>query len=186
MKGWLSSHAVADEIIRGNPRESKFAEMMMEIIRIVLVPIGAALLHDFPKRPSTVQKRKIYTISMICAVWLLIISLDLYRWFAGNLSGAGLQSISMLCFFAGAVPAGVLYHQLYRRFPVLTSWCGISRCPASFILQLSPLRPATTIFFVSASSLRLACRTAAWPVVLPEPSANWARSASQLQYSVHG
>lgn len=105
------------KLFAGTLVKVKFIEMMMEIIKIVLVPIGAALLHDFLKRAGTAQKKKIYTISVICAVWLSIISLGLHGWFANNLPEAGLQSVSMFSFFAGAVLAGVLYHQFYRFYP---------------------------------------------------------------------
>ncbi|MCH5597843.1 bile acid:sodium symporter family protein [Niabella ginsengisoli] len=39
--------------------EVKFIDMMIEIIKIVIVPIGAALLHDYLKRASTSSRNKV-------------------------------------------------------------------------------------------------------------------------------
>jgi BASS family bile acid:Na+ symporter len=96
--------------------EIKFVDMMIEIIKIVLVPIGAALLHDYLKSATPTQKRKIYIISVFCALWLLVVIFALQN----NITNHSLQqSVVLSGFFAGAVIAGVVYHFLYRRFPKL-------------------------------------------------------------------
>jgi len=88
----------------------------MEIIKIVLVPIGAALLHDYLKRASATQVKKVNIICAVAIVWLLVIIFFLQR----NITDeAWLKSINLSGFFAGAVIAGVLYHFLYNRFPKL-------------------------------------------------------------------
>jgi bile acid:Na+ symporter, BASS family len=104
-----------------------FVDMMMEIIKIVLVPIGAALLHDFLKRATVAQKRKIYILAVIAAVWIVVVVL-----LQKNISDASiLQSLNLSGFFAGAIIAGVGYNFLYRQFPTLDtvmpliSMCGI-------------------------------------------------------------
>ncbi|MET0461745.1 MAG: bile acid:sodium symporter family protein [Chitinophagaceae bacterium] len=105
------------KLLAGTLVDVKFIEMMMEIIKIVLVPIGAALLHDFLKTASSAQKKKIYITGIACAIWLAILLSGLSGWIAANTSVAMQQSTTMLSFFAGAVLAGILYHQLYRRYP---------------------------------------------------------------------
>ena len=92
--------------------------MMMEIIKIVLVPIGAALLHDFLKRASAEQKKKVYLLAVISAVWILTIVFVLQKIVIDH----GLvQSMNLSGFFAGAVIAGLVYHWLSLRFPKLDS-----------------------------------------------------------------
>lgn len=104
--------------LAGTLIEIKFIDMMMEIIKIVLVPIGAALLHDFLKRASSTQKKKVNIITVFSAVWIAVIIFFLQK----NISDAGLlQSITLSGFFAGAVIAGVLYHWLWVKFPKLDS-----------------------------------------------------------------
>jgi bile acid:Na+ symporter, BASS family len=108
------------KLLAGTLVEVKFIEMMMEIIKIVLVPIGAALLHDFLKTASSAQQKKIYLTGAACAIWL-IVSLTILSGSIANTSEALQQSLSMLSFFAGAVIAGILYHQLYKLFPKIDS-----------------------------------------------------------------
>lgn len=97
-----------------------FTDMMVEIIKIVIVPIGAALLHDFLKIASVRQKKKIYFIAIVCVVWLGALALGLNHFFETRIGSKPLlQSLELLGFFAGAVLAGVVYNFLHRRFPKL-------------------------------------------------------------------
>ena len=104
--------------LAGTLIEVKFIDMMMEIIKIVLVPIGAALLHDFLKYASASQKKKVNVLGIVSAIWIAVIVFVLQK----NISDhALLQSVQLSGFFAGAVLAGILYHGLYVRFPKLDS-----------------------------------------------------------------
>jgi BASS family bile acid:Na+ symporter len=93
-----------------------FIDMMMEIVKIVLVPIGAALLHDFLKRATPSQKKTVYGIGAVAAVWIIVIITVLHK----NVTDASLlQSINLSGFFSGAVIVGFLYNILHSRFPKL-------------------------------------------------------------------
>jgi BASS family bile acid:Na+ symporter len=101
--------------LAGTLIEVKFIDMMIEIVKIVLVPIGAALLHDYLKRASAPQKKKVYVICTIAVVWLLTVVI-----LQNDITDKGMQqSISLSGFFAGAIIVGVLYNFLHRRFPKL-------------------------------------------------------------------
>lgn len=103
--------------LAGTLIEVNFIDMMIEIVKIVLVPIGAALLHDYLKRATPNQKKTVYIICAVAIVWLLTVII-----FLQNLSDKALQqSVTLSGFFAGAVIAGVLYNFLHRRFPKLDS-----------------------------------------------------------------
>jgi BASS family bile acid:Na+ symporter len=104
------------KLLAGTLIEVKFVDMMIEIIKIVLVPIGAALVHDYLKSATATQKKKIYIISGLCILWLLMVVFALQNSIANHSSQ---QSVVLSGFFAGAVIAGVAYHFLYRRFPKL-------------------------------------------------------------------
>lgn len=98
--------------------EVKFVDMMMEIIKIVIVPIGAALLHDYLKRSAPAQTKGVYIAAIICTVYALLVLFGLYPYMAGNgASHAALQSLELSGFLAGAVVVGVLYNRLYRAYP---------------------------------------------------------------------
>ena len=102
--------------LAGTLIEIKFVDMMMEIIKIVLVPIGAALLHDYLKRAGTTQINRIKLLVVFAAAWILLVvfyllnTIELPEW---------RQSITLSAFFAGAAIAGWFYHQLYNLFPKL-------------------------------------------------------------------
>lgn len=102
--------------LAGTLIEVKFVDMMMEIVKIVLVPIGAALLHDYLKRATKDQSKKVFIAGVISAVWIVLLVTVLQR----NITDVHvLQSANLSGFFAGAVVVGILYHLLYNRFPQL-------------------------------------------------------------------
>ncbi len=99
-------------LLAGTLIEVKFVNMMMEIIKIVIVPIGAALLHDYLKRASPKSKTIIWFITASCAIWLICQALFLWTFFSARLPEAALQAMVTFNFFAGAVIVGAGYHQL--------------------------------------------------------------------------
>lgn len=93
-----------------------FVDMMLEIVKIVLVPIGAALLHDYLKRANTKQRKAVFAAAVIAVLWIVALLLFVQQ----NITNpALLQSANLAGFFAGAVIAGVVYNLLYRQFPQL-------------------------------------------------------------------
>jgi BASS family bile acid:Na+ symporter len=102
-------------LLAGTLIEVKFVSMMMEIIKIVIVPIGAAFLHDYLKRASPKDKRNTYIIGALCLFWLIMQSFGIWRWLSVNLSPEALQSAEVFNFLTGAFIVGVAYHQLYSR-----------------------------------------------------------------------
>lgn len=107
------------KVLAGTLIEIRFLDMMMEIIKIVIVPIGAALLHDYLKRASVKGKHTVQTITLICVLWLALLPVGLWQFLHANISPALLQSIETFGFFAGAVVAGYIYHWLSLRFQTL-------------------------------------------------------------------
>ncbi|MGV3509647.1 MAG: bile acid:sodium symporter family protein [Sphingobacteriaceae bacterium] len=99
--------------------EVKFINMMIEIIKIVIVPIGAALLHDYLKTASIKGWNIVKVISAISALWLLSLPFGLWNYLSANLSLSILQSAELLGFFAGAFLVGLGYHLLSKAFSKL-------------------------------------------------------------------
>lgn len=103
------------KLLAGTLIQIKFINMMMEIIKIVIVPIGAGLLHDYLKNASPKRWRNVKVILLLCIIWLVALPLGLWQALETNLSPAAIESASVLGFFAGAVVVGVLYHLLSTR-----------------------------------------------------------------------
>jgi BASS family bile acid:Na+ symporter len=97
--------------------------MMMEIIKIVIVPIGAALLHDFLKTATAKNWKVVKAIFVFSVLWLFALAVGLSSFFSANvLSNELQQSIEIFSFFNGAFVVGVLYHLIATRYPKVDSF----------------------------------------------------------------
>eukprot|EP01031_Cornospumella_fuschlensis_P017105 gene17105-20924_t len=68
------------KILAGELVEVKFANMMIEITKIVIVPIGAALLHDYLKFASPVGRRNVRVLAAAGFAWGLFLVLGGWTW----------------------------------------------------------------------------------------------------------
>lgn len=107
------------KLFSGTYIKIQFATMMMEIIKIVIVPIGAALLYDYLKSASPKGWRQVKIIAGICIIWLALLPAGVY-WLEPHLSPIFSGVAEVFSFFAGAVLAGMGYHWLVGQFPRLS------------------------------------------------------------------
>ncbi|HEY0946554.1 MAG TPA: bile acid:sodium symporter family protein [Opitutaceae bacterium] len=107
------------KLLAGALVEVSFLNMMAEIVKIVLVPIGAALLHDYLNHASPRGRRRVLVLAAAGAVWLLFLLSGGWAWLAARFPGLPLTAIGLAGFLVAAVPAGVLYHALARMLPGL-------------------------------------------------------------------
>lgn len=107
------------KLLAGQLVEVKFTNMMIEIVKIVIVPIGAALIHDYLKNAPATAARRFAVAQVACgtAAVVLFASFDA-AWMLALPEGARL-AFELLAFLFGAVAFGVLYHQLTRALPRL-------------------------------------------------------------------
>jgi BASS family bile acid:Na+ symporter len=111
------------KLLAGTLIEVKFINMMMEIIKIVIVPIGAALLHDYLKTASPNGWKTVRMIFLISVLWLVALPLGLWNFLAGITSSEQLlMSIEIFSFLLGAFVVGTLYHLLANRYPKIDSY----------------------------------------------------------------
>jgi len=108
------------KLLAGTLIEVKFINMMMEIIKIVIVPIGAALLHDYLKSASPRGWTVCWTIFAFAAAWLIALPLFSWSYFETAFAASPvLQSIELFSFFAAAFIVGMLYHLVATRIKSL-------------------------------------------------------------------
>ena len=129
------------KLLAGTLVEVKFFNMTVEIVKIVLVPIGAALIHDYlkisenkanphpaPARspPSegaereksncTIGRTIIYGIATFAAMWLLFLIFGGWFFLQAHFAGDALTALGLFGFLLSAVVVGVVYHGLTRWF----------------------------------------------------------------------
>lgn len=107
------------KLLAGALIEVKFSEMMQEIIKIVIIPISAALFHDYLKTADAKGKKTVFTLFGIAAVWLVIFGVFAKGYSESNFGEHGQEAVVMFTYLMGAIIVGVLYHQLYRMYPKL-------------------------------------------------------------------
>jgi BASS family bile acid:Na+ symporter len=103
-------------MLAGDKVEISFLGMMSDIIKLVIVPIGAALLHDYLKRASTVGRRAVLATAIVGAAWLV------YLAFGGWTRIAAMPDhvepwLAMINYLLGAAAFGVVFHGLVRIAP---------------------------------------------------------------------
>ena len=103
---WLAGELVTVPVLK----------MTMDIIEVVLVPIGAALLHDYLKTAPLRRRKVVHGVAASGVVWLVFLVCG--GWAKIN-SVAGermLAVVTILSFLLAAVIAGLVYHELVKRF----------------------------------------------------------------------
>ena len=105
------------KILAGTYIEISFMDMCLQIIKIVIVPIGAAMLFDALKTGSHRVRKAILVVFAISAAWLIALPLGLWNLAAARLSDPAMQLAVTLSFLLGAAVAGVLYYRIYLWAP---------------------------------------------------------------------
>jgi bile acid:Na+ symporter, BASS family len=95
------------KLLAGSMVEVRFADMMGEILKIVIVPIGAAMIHDYLKHGSPGGRRIVWLLAAAGAAWLAYLAAF----------GTDRGPFKVLGFAAGTVVAGALYNRLCARMP---------------------------------------------------------------------
>jgi BASS family bile acid:Na+ symporter len=96
-----------------------YVTMMVEIIKIVLVPIGAALLHDYLKHASPRGRRAVLTVAAIGMAWLVFLAVGGWAMLSRTRSEGNLALFSIGGLLLSAFVIGVAYHWLTRLLPWL-------------------------------------------------------------------
>jgi BASS family bile acid:Na+ symporter len=112
------------KILAGALVEVSFVAMMVDIMKMVIVPIAAGLIHDYLKWASPRGTRITQVLAVLSAV---VVGIVLLAWdrLAAGLSANGRLLLELLGFSAGAVVVGVVYHYLTRLFTRLDAWMPV-------------------------------------------------------------
>ncbi len=138
--------------LAGTMVEVKFFNLMVEIIKIVLVPIGAGLIHDYlktsgikvfraestepindspPPRSTppveekvtgSVGQKIVLAVAAGAALWLAFLAGGGWVVLQNNYGAGALTAFSLGGFLLSAFVIGVVYHWLWKQFPTLDRW----------------------------------------------------------------
>jgi BASS family bile acid:Na+ symporter len=106
-------------LLAGSMVPVHFVDMMLEILKIMIVPLGAALLHDYLASATRAGRRVVATLAAAGAVWLAFLACGGWKLLQASAGNAVLASIGMSGFLLVAVLAGAAYHALVNRWPGL-------------------------------------------------------------------
>lgn len=112
------------KLLAGQFIEIDFFAMMLNIIKIMIVPIGAAMLHDALMIAPMAVRKFVYGVAAVAVVWLLMMMLGGWASFETLVDGQAsvLDALTLLNFLLGAIFAGVTYHLIVQRRPQLHDW----------------------------------------------------------------
>jgi len=107
------------KLLAGEFIEVGFVKMMLSIVQIVIVPVGAALLHDWLKRASPAGRRAVHVLAVLGLIGLTALALSGWGWVHETTPRALSAAVGIAGFGFGGLIAGVVYHHLVRRVPAV-------------------------------------------------------------------
>lgn len=113
------------KMLAGTYVEINFLDMCFQIIKIVIVPIGAALLFDGMRKGSPAFRSSANIISAVAAVWLIAMIFGFWDYLASSLSGTLLEVSSLSNFLFGAVLFGNLYYRIFKLSPKIQEFMPV-------------------------------------------------------------
>jgi len=103
------------KLLAGTMVHVSFFAMMVDIIKIVLVPIGAALLHDYLKHASPRGRTVVLAIAAFALAWLAFLIFGGWEMLKNHFAGDALTAIGLFGFLLSAFIIGAVYHALASR-----------------------------------------------------------------------
>ncbi len=100
------------------------AKMSLNIIKMVLVPIIAAFVHDWLTNYGRSVVRSVYIAAAVSVVWLVFLMSGGWSWLQSITLTDGLviKLLGLPGYFAVAVCFGLIYHYLTKRYPQIEKW----------------------------------------------------------------
>ena len=119
------------KLLAGTYVEIDFLTMCVQIIKIVIVPIGSALLYDAYSKGTPRLRKRINVIFITSILWLVAMIFGFWKYLATQFSEETMLIIELINFLFGAVVVGKLYYHLIslrpsiHKFMPLLSMFGI-------------------------------------------------------------
>jgi len=109
------------KILAGEFVQIEFLDMMLKIVKIVVVPIGAALLHDYLKQASPSRKQFAMNVADIGVIYLAMTLSHGWEILFPTLSSTANTMVELTAFLFAAIIAAHVYHWVAEQVPSLDS-----------------------------------------------------------------
>jgi len=103
------------KLLAGTMVPVSFFNMMVEIIKIVLVPIGAALLHDYLKYASPRGRKIVHGLAAFAVLWMAFLIFGGWQFLKIHVTDGALTALALGGFLLSAFIIGVIYHWAAKR-----------------------------------------------------------------------
>ncbi|MEN3322350.1 bile acid:sodium symporter family protein [Mariniflexile soesokkakense] len=113
------------KLLAGTYVEIDFVGMCVQIIKIVIVPIGAALLYDVYSQDLKGARKRINLAFYISVIWLCAMILGFWAFLESKSSESALQIVELINFIFGAIIVGKLYYHLVTLKPSIHNFMPI-------------------------------------------------------------
>lgn len=113
------------KLLAGTYVEIDFLDMCVQIIKIVIVPIGAALLYDAYKQDLKGVRKSINVVFFIGLGWLAFMFFGFWQFLETQLSSSTMLLVELSNFMFGAVIVGKLYYHVVVLRPKIHSFMPI-------------------------------------------------------------
>ncbi len=122
---WM--YVLAGSLIRVDP-----INMSVEIVKMVIVPILAAFVHDWLANASPRARKVVWTLTIIGAAWLIALACGGWSWIVKQLTEQATEDSKLLIalgtlpgFFSAAFVFGTLYHYVVSAQPRIDKWMPV-------------------------------------------------------------
>ncbi|MDN3594838.1 bile acid:sodium symporter family protein [Zunongwangia endophytica] len=110
------------KMLAGTYVEINFLDMCFQIIKIVIVPIGAALIFDGLRKDYGYFRNVVNSISIMSIIWLIAMIFGFWQYLSQYFSTQTMESIELSNFILGAILFGNIYYRLFKIIPNIQSF----------------------------------------------------------------
>ena len=107
------------KMLAGTYIQISFFDMCIEIVKIVIVPIGAAMLYEVFKTGSKNWVRRINIVFVFSVVWMIALIFGAGKFLGPYFSESMMIILELLSFFFGALVVGKAYYHFTVLLPAI-------------------------------------------------------------------
>ena len=105
------------KILAGTYVKIVFLDMCIQIIKIVIVPIGAAMLFDACKQCNPKLKKRLNVAFIVSITWLALNIFGLWNFMEAHLSSGLMRIPELINFLCGAIVFGKIFYHITVHIP---------------------------------------------------------------------